>query len=30
MMTGQVELPAGISAEDRRALTWPSTWGFFS
>jgi hypothetical protein len=30
MMTGQVELPAGISPEDRRALTWPTTWGFFS
>jgi hypothetical protein len=25
-----VELPEGISQEDRRALTWPSHWGFFA
>jgi hypothetical protein len=30
IMTGQVELPEHISLEDRRALTWPSNWGFFS
>jgi hypothetical protein len=29
IMTGQVELPEGISPEDRRALEWPSHWGFF-
>jgi hypothetical protein len=30
MMTGQVELPDGISPEDRKAMTWPVSWGFFS
>jgi hypothetical protein len=29
MMTGQVDLPEGLTVEERRALTWPSNWGFF-
>src|SRR5262245_25478161 len=30
MMTGQVDLPDGLSLEEQRALTWPKEWGFFS
>jgi hypothetical protein len=29
MMTGQVDLPEGMTLEERRALAWPSHWGFF-
>jgi hypothetical protein len=29
MMTGQVDLPAGLTIDERRALQWPSHWGFF-
>jgi hypothetical protein len=29
MMTGQVDLPEGLTIEERRALQWPSHWGFF-
>jgi hypothetical protein len=29
MMTGQVDMPEGMTLEERRALQWPSHWGFF-
>jgi len=29
LMTGQVDLPEGLTPEEKRALTWPATWGFF-
>jgi hypothetical protein len=29
MMTGQVDLPEGLTIEERRALQWPSHWGHF-
>jgi len=29
MMTGQVDLPEGLTIDERRALQWPSHWGFF-
>jgi hypothetical protein len=28
-MTGQVDLPEGLSPEERRALEWPKSWGFY-
>jgi hypothetical protein len=28
-MTGQVDLPEGLTPAERRALMWPSNWGFF-
>jgi hypothetical protein len=28
-MTGQVDLPEGLSTEERQALQWPGTWNFF-
>jgi hypothetical protein len=28
-MTDQVDLPEGLTVEERRALQWPSNWGFF-
>jgi hypothetical protein len=29
MMTGQVDLPEGMTLKERGALQWPSHWGFF-
>jgi len=29
LMTGQVDLPDGLSIEERKALEWPKEWGFF-
>jgi hypothetical protein len=29
MMTAQVDLPQGLTLEERRALEWPSRWGLF-
>jgi hypothetical protein len=29
LMTGQVDLPEGLTLDERRALQWPSNWGFF-
>jgi hypothetical protein len=28
IMTGQVDLPEGLSTDERRALQWPPSWGF--
>jgi hypothetical protein len=30
MMTGMVDLPEGLTTDERRALQWPSDWGFFA
>jgi hypothetical protein len=29
MMTGQVELPPGLPAEETAMLVWPKTWGYY-
>jgi hypothetical protein len=28
-MTGQIDLPDGLSIEERKSLEWPKDWGFF-
>ena len=29
LMTGKVDLPDGLTEEEKRALAWPADWGFF-